>query len=246
MNLVELRLLLAESIQGTDFAGRTYFAGGCVRDDLLGRQVTQLDADIAVELPTGGIRLARYLQQVLPSSEPEIHRGFGTASSLYEGVQLDFVMTRSETYAPGSRHPRVQFASLAKDCQRRDFTVNALYQELLSGKILDPCSRGLQDLEDRLLRTVREPGPSFVEDPLRLLRALRFAVVLGFNIDASTLAGIRQNAHLIATLSRKRCRNELDRLLANTDLAGKQQWLILLEETGIRAYLEQRIPLTFA
>lgn len=244
MNLVELRLLLAESIQGTDFAACTYFAGGCLRDELLGRQVAQLDADIAVELHQGGIRLARYLQQLLPTSEPEIHRGFGTASSRYEDVQLDFVMTRSESYPPGSRHPRVKFANLEQDCQRRDFTVNALYQELLSGKILDPCERGLQDLKLRLIRTVREPGQSFAEDPLRMLRALRFAVVLGLELEPAALAAIRQNAHLTATLSRRRCRNELDRLLAKTDASGKQQWLNLLEHTGLRPYLESRVLLT--
>ncbi len=244
MNLNELRLLLAEKIAGSEFAGRTCFAGGCVRDSLLGRTSTHLDADIAVELQDGGARLALYLQGKLPTSIPELHRGFGTAKSWFGDIQLDFVMTRAEKYFPGSRHPRVIFADLSSDCQRRDFTVNALYQELINGDILDPSCRGQQDLKSRILRCVQDPRHSLKEDPLRILRAIRFAVVLGFSIEPDTFSAIRENAHLILSLSSQRCHDEIEKLDKCVDKQGKHAWVKLLETAGISSYLEKRSHLS--
>lgn len=243
MSLEELRLILAGKLAGSEFEGKAWFAGGCVRDALLGRIPAKLDADIAVELPAGGVRLAGYLQKLLPTPEPVVRNAFGTASTVYEGVQLDFVMTRSEIYAPGSRHPRVRFAPLAKDCQRRDFTVNALYQNIQTGLVTDPCGRGLADLEAKVISCVREAGAALEEDPLRILRALRFAAVLGFDLAPETLAAIKGKAPLVACLSRQRCRDELARLEANADAGGRQTWMSLLESTGVRPYLEKRTPL---
>lgn len=165
MNREELLQLLASATHGSKFEGLCYFAGGCVRDLLLGRSSQALDADIAVELPAGGISLARFLAQKYNASDPEIHPRFGTAKLELEGIQLEFVMTRSESYRLGNRFPRVRFASLTKDCLRRDFTVNALYQRISDTSILDPCSLGLKDLENRLIRCVGDPEKSFREYP---------------------------------------------------------------------------------
>ncbi len=241
MNLNELRLRLADNIQGTDFAGRAYFAGGCVRDHLLGREAARLDVDIAVELPKGGVRLARFLQKRLPTTEPNIPRGFGTATSFHEDVQLDFVMTRSEKYLPGSRFPRVKFADLKTDCLRRDFTINALYLEITQGDILDPSGRGLEDLEKKVVRCVQDPFRSFREDPLRMLRALRFGVVLGFELEPMVLQAIKVNAELTGSLSRARLLNEIQRLEM---LAGPDEmkiWSNLLKQTGINPHLNNKI-----
>ena len=242
MTLNELRALLADLTADTEFAGHCYFAGGCVRDLLLERRITRLDADIAVELPQGGLRLARYLQRRLQAPPPVLHRGFGTAALQLPEAHLDCVMTRAETYTPGSRHPRVRFATLAEDCSRRDFTLNALYQELGSGHILDPCGQGLADLEARLLRSLKEPDISFREDPLRLLRALRFAAVLGLDIEADTFAALAANSVLILTLSRQRCRDELHRLQISATPQQLARWRELASITGSAGHLRVRVP----
>jgi tRNA nucleotidyltransferase/poly(A) polymerase len=243
VRLEELRLLLAEAIRGTRFAGRAYFAGGCVRDLLLGRDATLIDADIAVELPHGGIALALYLCERFAAGKPEIHKSFGTAKLELEGVQLEFVMTRAEVYTPGSRHPRVRFADLRGDCLRRDFTVNALYMEIMEGTVLDPCGMGRQDLKAGIIRSVREPGLSFREDPLRMLRALRFSAVLDLEVNADDMDAIRDNASLISSLSRRRCLSELDRLEQNASPGQKQRWETLLAESGAGKYLREKLSI---
>lgn len=241
MNLSELRQILADLLRGTQFSGKAYFAGGCVRDELLNRETPLLDADIAVELPQGGIRLARFLQQQLRTGPPEMHRSFGTATLHYGSVQLDFVMTRSERYFPGSRHPRVHFADLDADCLRRDFTINALYQDIAGGAVLDPCGRGLDDLQARLLRSLRDPDTAFREDPLRILRALRFAVVLDCAIEPATLDACRICAPLITSLSKNRLANELERLQATASSPQLLKWTTLARDTGILQYLKQKL-----
>ncbi len=243
MTLEGLRLRLAECIRGTEFAGRTWFAGGCVRDELLGLQQRLQDADLAVELPEGGLRLAKLLRDRLPTPEPDMEQGFGTASARFGELRLDYVMTRSEAYCAGSRHPRVRFAPLAKDCQRRDFTINALYLEIMEGGVIDPCGRGLYDLRQKILRCVQDPQKSMLEDPLRILRALRFAVLLDLEIEAETISAIEANAPLCATLSRRRCRDELQKLRSAASPAAYARWLSMLEDTGVLPYLSLRVEL---
>ncbi|MFO8144816.1 MAG: CCA tRNA nucleotidyltransferase [Candidatus Syntrophosphaera sp.] len=241
MNLNELRLLLADKIQGTDFAGRAYFTGGCVRDHLLGRETSKLDVDIAVELPKGGVRLARYLRNVLPMTGLKIQNAFGTATALYGDVQLDFVMTRSEKYIPGSRFPKVKFADLTTDCLRRDFTINALYMDVTRGEVLDPSKMGVEDLERKIIRCLQDPFRSFREDPLRMLRALRFSIALGFELEPVVLQAIKVNADLTRSLSRTRLLNEIQRLEMVAGPEDMKTWANLLKETGINPHLNSKI-----
>lgn len=238
MRLSELRELLIPALQGTRFAGKARFAGGCVRDFLLDPQCEVRDADISVELPSGGILLAEHLRASLSAAPPLIYPEFGTASCMFEGVQLDFAMTRAERYHPGSRHPRVRFAPLQTDCLRRDFTVNALYQDIVGGEVLDPCGKGFDDLRAKIVRTVRDPRQSFSEDPLRLLRALRFAAVLGFRIEDSALLAARECAPLVASLSRKRREDELRRLRTTANEAGLIVWRDLCRNLKLDAHLK--------
>lgn len=237
MKLEELRLKLATAIQSTKFEGNCYFAGGCVRDQLLGRSDQVLDADIAVELPRGGIALARFLARAFSLPEPKTHPSFGTAKLALKGIDLEFVMTRSELYQSGSRFPRVKFAPLSDDCRRRDFTVNALYQRISDAEILDPCALGLADLQNRLIRCVRDPQASFQEDPLRLLRALRFAAVLDFGLEAQTLDAIKDLAPLVRQLSRARKQNEQERLNSVATPQQLKRWTALARSTGMDQYL---------
>ena len=242
MTLRELRELLTRAIKDTEFENHTYFAGGCVRDFLLNPDAAIIEADIAVELPEGGIKLAYFFQEKFNTPDPVIHKSFGTAKMIIERIKIELVMTRSEKYPPGRRHPFVQFADLYTDCLRRDFTINALYQEIMTSKILDPCQKGLADLQARVIRCVQDPFHSFVEDPLRILRALRFAVTLDFKITAETLSAIKTNAHLVSTLSVNRCADEYSRI---KQLPAEKivQWKKLLEDTGVLNYLTAKIPI---
>ncbi|MCB5224104.1 MAG: CCA tRNA nucleotidyltransferase [Candidatus Cloacimonadaceae bacterium] len=224
MKLEELRQNLADAICGSRFETKTYFVGGCVRNQLLRRPIQLSDVDIAVELPDGGIALANFLAEKEGLSQPKTHPDFGTASMEYLGIQLEFVMTRGEHYRPGSRFPEVRFATLVEDCLRRDFTVNALYMKIVDGTILDPDGRGLRDLEKRLLRSIREPRKSFQEDPLRILRALRFAAVLDLEIEKQTWEALRESASLIQNLSQNNIQDEMKRMNQTITPTQSKRW----------------------
>lgn len=232
MKLEELRHRLADAIRCSRFQQVSFFVGGCVRDELLQRSVPLLDADLAVELPRGGIALAQFLAQKLKLAEPEIHPAFGTAKLDLFGLTLEFVMTREELYRPGNRFPSVRYADLSKDCTRRDFTVNALYQKLCDGSILDPCKMGLPDLEKRLIRSIRDPYLSFREDPLRILRALRFAAVLDFELEPQTWQALCELAPLVQNLSRQRLEEEKQRLKNTANPEQLQRWQSLAQSCG--------------
>jgi poly(A) polymerase len=240
MNLEELRLELAAAIRGSEFAGKTFFTGGCIRDRLLARPRPSLDLDLAVELPQGGIRLAQHLKRSDLIVIHQVFPAFGTAKATLGEAVLEFVMTRRERYQPGKRHPRVDFADLHQDALRRDFTVNALYQELLSGGIIDPCGQGQADLAERVIRSVRDPLSAFREDPLRILRALRFAAQLGFGIEPHTLSALSSVRDAVSGLSRKRCQDELARLaLSGPD--AEARFRELSRRTGVDGVLAARL-----
>ena len=213
MNLTELRHKINQAISGSDFESVTYFAGGCVRDYLMGR-ATQ-DYDLCVELNQGATLLAEYLFQRGLCEKPVLYPAFGTAKITMSGHNLELVMTRSEVYPEHSRHPQVRFAPLKADVLRRDFTINALLMRVYDGEILDLCEQGMADISNCIVRAVGKPDVIFREDPLRMLRAIRFAVTLGFVIEPETMKGIRGNASEIRYISRKRRQAEYANILGD-------------------------------
>jgi len=223
MNLNELRLFLGELIQNSEFADKSYFAGGCVRDYVLNpAAVITGDVDICVELSEGGIALARFLQNRLQARELVIHKSFGTASLRYQNLQLEFVATRKEQYFPNNRYPKVEFGTLVDDVLRRDFTINALLISIATGEILDLCGKGLSDLKNGIIRTVKDANLSFTEDPLRMLRALQFALRFNFTIEENTLTAMRKNAPALKILSRKAIERELHKIPESKKSEAKQ------------------------
>ena len=206
MNIHQLRIAIAEAIEGSKFAGKAYFAGGCVRDLLIHRQSE--DFDVTIELPEGGIKLASFLHKALSTSEPVTFPRFGTASLIYQGTKIELVMTRKEEYRTGNRNPKVSFASLEEDVLRRDFTINSLLLGISSGALLDLSKRGLRDLQEGTVRTLGKADDVFSEDPLRMLRAIRFATMLDFKIEAETWAALKSKAALVQTLSQSRITSE--------------------------------------
>ncbi len=199
-----------------------YLIGGFVRDKLLQR--TTKDADIVCV--GDGIALAhKVAERFNPKPTVAYFKNYGTAQiklefETEEGVdneifEVEFVGARKESYQHHSRNPSVTIGTLKDDQERRDFTVNALAISLNEndfGKLLDPFN-GLQDLSDKILRTPLEPSKTFSDDPLRMLRAIRFAAQLQFTIDAVTWQGILQNVERIKIISQERITEELNKIL---------------------------------
>ena len=232
MKLPELRAVIHDAIANTEFAGKVYFAGGCVRDYLMGNEST--DIDIAVELPEGGVRFARYLHEHLNTSHPIVYHRFGTAMTIFQGIKIETVMTRTESYRPQNRNPKVCHSDLYADVMRRDFTVNSLLMSVADGSILDLCGQGRVDLADGIIRTVREPHLTFGEDPLRILRGIRFALKLGFELEPLTADGIRDHATDLQHIKQERIADEFNKLIVMPDI---ERTMRLLERSGVLAQI---------
>lgn len=189
-----------------------YVVGGYVRDRLLGRPTKDID----VVCVGDGIALARLVASKLyPAPKIAVYSRFGTAMLRHEGTEVEFVGARRESYSPDSRKPDVQQGTLADDQNRRDFTINALAVSLNEpdfGHILDPFG-GFSHLEQKIITTPLEPEQTFSDDPLRMMRAIRFAVQLGFSISPDTFAAIAKHKARIHIISKERIAGELEKIL---------------------------------
>jgi poly(A) polymerase len=211
---------------------RALVVGGYVRDRLLGgdRETQIREVDILVE-GKGAIQLAADVATVMKLHPPVVFERFGTAHLDFDHRALEFVSSRVETYDPASRKPQVSPGTLKDDVMRRDFTINTLLMDW-DGSVLDLTGRGLADLESRRIVTPLEPESTFDEDPLRMLRAIRFAATLDFRLDASVEAAIRNQSGRLQppTVSMERIRDEFSKLLV-ADQVGRG--LELLDTTRL-------------
>ena len=212
----------------------TYIVGGFVRDYLLGRGAKQ---DIDIVVVGSGIALAKAIQKKLKiNRKVQVFKTYGTAMLQWKDVTLEFVGARKESYNIKSRNPVVSEGTLEEDQLRRDFTINALAVSLNKetfGILSDPFA-GLDDLEKKLLRTPIDPYTTYTDDPLRMLRAIRFATQLNFSIVPESLNSIRKNAERIKIISKERIVVELNKIL-ETD--SPSEGIILLEQTGLLPYI---------
>ena len=224
--------LIASKIEGTEFENHTYVVGGFVRDLLLRNE--RNDLDFVVNLPQGGIKLATFLYKKRLSYRPVIYKRFGTAMVQMRGHKIEFVMTRVESYEEKSRHPEVGFASLQEDAFRRDFTINAIYYNISNRQIQDITGLGRADLEKKLIRSTSNPDLIFQEDPLRILRAVRFAARLNFSIEEKTLQGIIQWRDSLQHISIERIKDEFINMILHQRFS---QALQICFETKIVKYI---------
>lgn len=189
-----------------------YVVGGYVRDRLLARRSKDMD----IVCVGSGIELAeRIADKLFPRPKVTVYSRFGTAMFVYKDMEIEFVGARRESYRTNSRKPQVEDGTLEDDQNRRDLTINALavsLNEYNFGTIVDPFN-GLVDLERRILRTPLEPGRTFSDDPLRMMRAIRFASQLHFEIDPVTFKSIRANRDRIKIISQERITTELEKIL---------------------------------
>ena len=189
-----------------------YVVGGYVRDHYLGRPSTDID----VVVVGSGVAVAEELGRVL-QAKVTIYRTYGTAMLRWQGTEVEFVGARRESYSPESRNPQVEPGSLEDDQRRRDFTINAMAWSLNRdsfGELVDPFE-GMYDLEDCIIRTPCDPEKTFSDDPLRMMRAVRFASQLGFDIDDETFEGIIAQAHRIEIITKERISVELSKIMAS-------------------------------
>lgn len=209
----------------------TYVVGGYVRDLCLYRP----SKDIDIVSVGKGIDLAKAVAKRLGrGAHVSVFARFGTAQVKFDELELEFVGARRESYTPDSRKPFVEDGTLEEDQDRRDFTINALAICLNAdrfGELVDPFD-GLGDMEGLTIRTPRDPDETFSDDPLRMMRAIRFASQLGFFIDPETFAAIGRNAHRIEIISSERIITELNKILLSP---RPSIGLELFELTGLMA-----------
>ncbi len=211
----------------------TYVVGGFVRDQILGRE----SKDIDFVCVGSGIELAHQVAALIsPKLKVNFFKNYGTAQFVWEGWELEFVGARKESYRKDSRNPLVEEGTLSDDQNRRDFTVNALAASVNEedfGQVIDPFT-GLEDLEKGILQTPLNPDITFSDDPLRMLRAIRFATQLNFTIADDTFEAIKRNAHRIEIISQERITTELNKIiLAKTPSLGFK----LLDEVGLLPFI---------
>ena len=191
--------------------------GGCVRDDIMGLEIK--DIDLAVALPDGGIRLAEWLERnghtsIHVVTYPTYHTAMFRLKE-FPDEELEAVQTRKEKYNDhSSRNPITAFGTIEDDCMRRDLTINALYRNISTGEIIDITGHGADDIRNHIIRTPADPDLTYDDDPLRLLRCIRFASRYGWTIEPCTWEGMLRNVPRLDIISRERIRDEFEKMLS--------------------------------
>ena len=205
-----------------------YVVGGYVRDHLMGLP----NDDIDVVVVGSGPKMAKAFAKSVGSSV-QIFENFGTAKVDFEGLEVEFVGARKESYQRGSRNPIVEDGTLIDDLTRRDFTINAMAICLNKdsyGQVVDLFG-GMDDLRKGILKTPTDPEITFNDDPLRILRCIRFATRFGFNIEKDTWISIIKNKERLKIITQERITTELNKTLSQSDEPGRG--ITLLKESGL-------------
>ena len=214
----------------------SYLVGGFVRDHILGGGKAK---DIDVVTVGSGTELAKAVQKHLPGAQAvQEFKSYGTAMVKWRDISLEFVGARKESYSQNSRNPKVTQGTLEDDQNRRDFTINALAVSLNrkdKGTLIDPFN-GLDDLQNGIIRTPLEPTVTYSDDPLRMLRAIRFATQLNFKIEDKSIIAIKKNAHRIEIISKERIVDELHKIVLTTQPSSG---FLMMEQNDL---LERILP----
>jgi poly(A) polymerase len=212
----------------------SYVIGGFVRDFFLQRGTAK---DIDVVAVGSGIELAQKVSELLPNRpKVQVFKTYGTAMLRFKDVEIEFVGARKESYTEESRNPEVSIGTLQDDQNRRDFTINALALSLNEknfGELLDPFN-GTKDLENKIIKTPLNPNITYSDDPLRMMRAVRFATQLNFVIEAESLASISKNGNRLKIITRERIVDELNKIMSSKK---PSIGFLLLEQTGLLVHI---------
>ena len=214
MNLtknIETELFKTISKVGKDTGKSSFVIGGFVRDLILKRP----SKDVDIVVLGDGLKFAEKVAEALGVTKVAYFKNFGTAMIHYKGENYEFVGARKESYRSNSRKPIVEDGTLEDDQNRRDFSINAMAIQLNSsayGALIDPFN-GKEDLKNKLIRTPLDPDITYSDDPLRMMRAVRFATQLDFNIDYASLISIKENAQRLSIISQERITEELNKII---------------------------------
>jgi putative nucleotidyltransferase with HDIG domain len=235
---------LKNTISNTEWDNKVFLAGGAVRDEIMGKSAKDLDFVVLGDLNAGinfSIWLSEKLGNYKEGSNPVIYPKFGTSKLTLDNnqlglpkIELEFVAPRKETYTSGSRKPSVTDGKLMDDVMRRDLTINSLLKNVTNGEILDLTGKGIEDIKNGIIRTTSNPEIIFKEDPLRMLRAIRFSVKYNFEINTDIVKSIRKNASLIDTISKERISDELNKILLSPN---PSKGVRLLKITTLLSYI---------
>ena len=223
-------------IKGTPFENHVFAVGGSVRDWNMGNEIK--DIDIVVDLPRGGINFAHWCKENKYTRTVVIYETYGTAMfhfNMFPDEEIECVMTRGEKYEdPESRNPVTVFAPLEEDAIRRDLTINALYFNVSTGRTLDLVG-GLDDIANHIIRTTnQDPDVVFDDDPLRILRVVRFATKYGWEIEKKTYKSMKKFARRLKIITKERIQAELNKILMCKNAA---MGIDMLHSLGVMEYV---------
>lgn len=233
--------LVKRTIQGTEWEARINLVGGAVRDQIMGNPVDDLDFVVEGNI-SAGLDFATWLCKTWnvykQGANPVVFPNYGTASMHFKDIKLEFVAPRKEKYTPGSRKPVVTDGTLMDDAMRRDCTINSLMRNISTGKIIDLTGKGLNDIKQGIIRTPSDPKIIFKDDPLRMLRVIRFSGKYGFKIMPEVIENVSKYANWIESISKERISEELNKILVTKKPSTS---IRLLKDTGLLKYISPEL-----
>lgn len=212
---------LRDIITSTPWQGHVFAVGGCCRDVVMDRPIN--DIDLAVDLPNGGVRFACWLfEKGLTRTHPVLFEKYGTAMlelNEFPDLEIEIVQTRKGRYTPENEAdgPEAVFGTVMDDAMRRDLTINTLFYNISEGRMLDITGRALSDIATCRIATPMSPRDTFIDDPIRILRTIRMASSLGWEIDADTLCCMRELAPELRNIKVERIRAEFEKMITGKD-----------------------------
>lgn len=206
-------------IQETEFENNLFAVGGCCRDEILGNNIK--DLDLVVTLENGGIKFAEWLDKNNYTNGTVVtYPRYGTAMfklKNFPDEELEVVQTRAEIYSSDSRKPDTTFGTLKQDCMRRDLTINAIYYDISNSKFIDVTNRSFDDIKNKIIVTPCDPNQTYIDDPLRIMRCVRFACKLGWNIDKDVFNSMKKNIDRLSIISKERIQDEFMKILKTSN-----------------------------
>lgn len=223
---------IRETIERTPWEGHVFAVGGCCRDEYMGTEIK--DLDLAVDLPDGGVKFARWLiRKHQTIGHPTFFLKYGTAKIRlrhFPEEEIELVQTRKEQYTKeNARCPEIAYGTIEEDCFRRDFTANSLYYDITRRRTVDITGQGITDINNGVLRTPLDPDETFSDDPVRILRGLRFANRFGWTIDPPAYEAMLRHIDRMNLVSRERVHSEFCKMLNSPRPIAALQ---TLRETG--------------
>ena len=228
---------IKQIISGTIWENHVFAVGGCIRDLYLQNEIK--DIDLVININEGGVRFANWCKDMSLTHSVVVYPTYGTAMFKFNDFpdeEIECVMTRKEQYKDkNSRNPETTYGSIEEDAFRRDLTINALYFDISSGQVIDPTGKGVDDILAHVIRTTNDnPDIVFEDDPLRILRVVRFATRYGWEIEQNTYESMKRNVDRLSIITKERIRDEFEKILL---CKNATQGIKTLIEIGTMKYI---------